>query len=500
MQIDFRKKWHWMAGGAFALLFLLLLSFRLGFFRENPAAVRNMHLAVGVLPAKDDAWFTISQGRRKIGYAHRRFFPTEAGYRLTEEVLLRINTMGVVQALNFQTEGNLDSRLTLTSFNFRLNSSLFRFAARGVVRDRLLTLHAGVPGEERKLEIILREPLHLSSGIFDVSRFAGLQPGESRTFHVFDPVAMGERPVRLSLSEGEEVILHQGRKKRARKVSLDFMGTTQFAWLGEDGAVLKEQGILGITLERSAKQEALEDIEPGESADLTELASIPANKTIGDPDSVRELRVRLGNLGDTAFFLDGGRQTLQKDILLIRKEAIPAAGRGDKIGRDSPSLKPSPLIQSDHPLIVGKAREIVSKSDTDEAKAGKIVNWVYKHVKKRPVLSVPNALETLTNLVGDCNEHAVLVAALARAAGIPAEVEAGLVYLRGRFYYHAWNVLYLGEWITADAVFGQMPADVTHLRFVRGATERQIDLLGLVGRVHLEILDGFVKSQKSSPP
>jgi hypothetical protein len=500
MQIDLRKKWHWLVGGTFALLFILLLSFRFGLFSENPAGIPDMHPAVGVGPVKDDAWFTISQGRQKIGYAHRRFFPTEAGYRLTEEVLLRINTMGVVQALYFQTEGNLDTRLKLISFNFKLNSSLFRFAARGVVRGKFLTLHAGVPGEERKLEIALQEPLHLSSGLFDVSRFAGLQPGESRTFQVFDPVAMGGRPVRVSLSAGEEVIKNQGRDKRARKVSLDFMGTKQFAWLGEDGAVLKEQGILGITLERSAKQEALEGMEPGASADLAELASIPANKTIGDPESVRELRVRLGNLGDTAFFLDGGRQTLQKDILLIRKEAIPAAGRGDKVGRDNPLLKPSPLIQSDHPLIVGKVREIISAGDKEAAKAEKIVNWVFKHVKKRPVLSVPNALETLTNLVGDCNEHAVLVAALARAAGIPAEVEAGFVYLRGRFYYHAWNVLYLGEWITADGVFGQLPADVTHLRFVRGATERQIDLLGLIGRVQLEILDVFTKSQKSSFP
>jgi transglutaminase-like putative cysteine protease len=89
--------------------------------------------------------------------------------------------------------------------------------------------------------------------------------------------------------------------------------------------------------------------------------------------------------------------------------------------------------------------------------------------------------------VGDCNEHAVLLAALARASGIPAQVEAGLVYQEGRFYYHAWNVLYLGTWITADAVMDQLPADVTHIRFVRG-TERQIDLVQMIGRVKLEIL------------
>jgi hypothetical protein len=34
---------------------------------------------------------------------------------------------------------------------------------------------------------------------------------------------------------------------------------------------------------------------------------------------------------------------------------------------------------------------------------------------------------------------------------------------------------------------GQFPADVTHLRFVRG-TEQQIDLLQIIGKVKLEIL------------
>ena len=46
-----------------------------------------------------------------------------------------------------------------------------------------------------------------------------------------------------------------------------------------------------------------------------------------------------------------------------------------------------------------------------------------------------------------------------------------------------------GGWVTADAVFGQMPADVTHIRFVRGDADRQLDLVGLIGRLKLEILE-----------
>jgi hypothetical protein len=154
-------------------------------------------------------------------------------------------------------------------------------------------------------------------------------------------------------------------------------------------------------------------------------------------------------------------------------------------------LEPAPFIQSDHPEIQAKVKEIISPDDPVMVKAGKLVAWVYQNLQKRPVLSVPNALEILRHRVGDCNEHAVLLAALARAAGIPAQVEAGVVYQRGKFYYHAWNVLFFGDWVTADATMGQFPTDVTHIRLVRGM-ERQIDLMGVIGRMKIDI-EGYTR-------
>lgn len=489
MQINLRQHWHYAAGGTFFLIFLVLMTFRLDIFRENTAANRSVEPVAVALPERD-AWMTISQEGRKIGYAHRRFFSVASGYRSTEEVFLRINTMGVSQALRYQTEGELSASLALASFKFSLDSGLFSFTAQGTVTDRLITVYAGPPGEEKRAEVPLKEPIHLTASLLELPRFKGLQPGESQTFSVFDPAAMGESPVTVSALD-EETVIHQGKSRRVRKLSLDFMGAEQFAWLDEEGNVLREKGILGITLEKATKKEALEGIGGADSADLTELASIGANKTIPDPGAINELKVKIGNTGKGVFFLDGDRQTFHNGIVTIRKETIPASPNRGEIDRDSPFLKPATMIQSDHPLIFAKVKEIVSENDSDAEKAGKIVNWIYKNVRKRPVLSVPNALDTLRNRVGDCNEHAVLLAAMARAAGIPADVESGLVYLGGRFYYHAWNALYIGGWVTADAVLGQMPADVTHIRFLRGTAERQIDLLGLIGRIRPEILTFF---------
>ncbi len=79
------------------------------------------------------------------------------------------------------------------------------------------------------------------------------------------------------------------------------------------------------------------------------------------------------------------------------------------------------------------------------------------------VRSLPSAAEVLRTRVGDCNEHTALFVALARAAGLPARIAVGLVYLRGGFYYHAWPEVYVEErgrglWLPVDPTLNQFPA------------------------------------------
>jgi transglutaminase-like putative cysteine protease len=203
------------------------------------------------------------------------------------------------------------------------------------------------------------------------------------------------------------------------------------------------------------------------------------------------LRVELSGVQAQALSLNGGRQSYQAPDLTIVKEQIPPATHRQKI--DNPDiirfLQSGPLVQSDHPRIQELADEITGKADSDIEKIRLLMDWIKDHIQKRPVLSIPNALAILENRMGDCNEHAVLFAALARAIGIPTRIEAGVVYLKHRFYYHAWNAVYLGEWVTLDALFYQFPADVTHIRLAGGDLKDQLDILGLIGNLNIHIQD-----------
>jgi hypothetical protein len=49
--------------------------------------------------------------------------------------------------------------------------------------------------------------------------------------------------------------------------------------------------------------------------------------------------------------------------------------------------------------------------------------------------------------------------------------------------------MYLGQWVTVDPVFGQLPADVSHLRLATGSPERQLDIMGVIGNIHITVLN-----------
>lgn len=488
-----KLKWHQIAGGISVILFVILFALRLDVFdvKQKIETHSKDQSTTGVFKGLHDKerWMNIFQDGRKIGYVHRHFLKKEKGYRLQENVYMQINTMGVVQGIVLRTEGNLNQDMTISSFNFDLRSSLFQFKARGTVEGKILTLYTIIPGSEKKTVIKLKEKPILANSILEFVGIEKLEIGQSKVLHIFDPASMGQRSIRISIL-GNEMINIMGRPQNTRKIAIDFLGAKQYAWIGDDGDILKEQGILGITIEKVTKNQAMEEFSVFSSTDLTEIASIPSNTIIEDPSALTFLKILFTNIDKESLHLHGDRQNLKNNTLLIHKETIPTRDpRPENIQALGKFLKPGPFIQSDDPKIQNKVQEIVSPEDTLVAKAAKLVAWVHKNIEKRPVLSIPNAVETITNMTGDCNEHAVLLAAMARAAGIPAQVEVGIVYQRGRFYYHAWNVLYLGKWVTADAVMGQMPADVTHVRFIRGEVDQQLDLLGVIGKLKLKIIE-----------
>jgi transglutaminase-like putative cysteine protease len=228
--------------------------------------------------------------------------------------------------------------------------------------------------------------------------------------------------------------------------------------------------------------------------DILESTAIAASASLGEK-AVAELRVRLGNVDLAGFDLNGPRQRLAGDTLTIVRErpselapayALPAdAAFRARFERE---LSPEPLLQSNAPAIAELARRLAAGSTDPRVVAERINRWLYDSLEKVITFGVPNASQVLASRKGDCNEHTQLYMALARAAGVPARSAAGLAYVRGKFYYHAWPEVFLGRWVAVDPTFGEFPADAAHIRFVNGGLNRQAELLRLIGNLKVDVV------------
>jgi len=484
------KRTTWIAGALCLIVFGVLLAVRVDLLgRFRPAKSLSPLDPAQTTPAKRDSWMKILQDDRKIGFAHRIFTQTAEGHEFKETVRMRINTMGMIQDVRFKTTGRLNPDYTLASLSFDIKSGPFNFSVQGTAEGNRLKLTTSSIGEPRETIIELKEKPYLINGLLGALHTSDLKAGDKLTYAIFDPATMGQIPVEVVII-GQETISIMDQALDATKVSLSFRGMQQFAWIDPNGDILKEEGLLGISLEKTTPQAALDGLSIQSSRDLTKIASVAVEMPIENPSQLKRLMIAFSGIKRSGLALEGGRQKLTGNLLTITKESlVKTEATALKIPDDAIAfVEPTAFVQSDHVRIAAQAHEIVDSDDAPAAKAEKLVQWIYENIEKRPVLSLPDAISTLENRVGDCNEHAVLLAALARAVGIPAKIEAGLVYLEGRFYYHAWNLLFVGEWVTADALFGQMPVDVTHIRFTSGSQPDQLELMSIIGKIKLRVL------------
>jgi len=487
-----KNKWFRITGTVAVLVFMLLLVIRLDWLNKILYRPKTLQISAVNLPRAKETWMNIFQGSRKIGFSHTRLSAEGDGYHLQETVLMRINTMGMVQNIQLKTRGRLKNDYSLSDFEFDITSGRFSFHVDGFLSGKVLTINTASSGATRRMEIKLEHKPYLLAGITSALATIDLKRGNKYAFHIFDPATMGQTPVIVEIM-GQEPISIAGNQQPATKIALNFKGASQVAWIDASGDVLQEKGILGIRLEKATRQDALAGRGRMASTDLTKMASIPSNVILEDPARLDRLNFEIQGIADNRIQLNGGRQIYNQNILTVNREST--ADLPDNIKAENLQafekifLQPSAFIQSDHQTIQTLADKIVAGKNTSLAKVRALADWVYRNIEKRPVLSLPDAISTLENRVGDCNEHAVLFAALARAAGIPCRLEAGLVYLKGRFYYHAWNLVYLGSWITVDALFGQIPADVSHIRLVTGSLQQQLDIMGLIGKLQLKIIE-----------
>lgn len=450
--------------------------------------------AAGTADEREE-WFGIRRGDHKVGWARRTTERVDDGWRFRDDSSFTLAMLGVPQTIRTALDARTDGAYALRSFDFTLLSPATRFHASGTTDGRTLRLRYGPEGTEQTTEIPLAEPIQLPTPLRLRVLKSHPKPGERFVANVFSPLTLRNEPLALVV-EGSETIPGPGGSVETTRISEENQGMRAKAWLDADGSVIREEGTLGFTLERATADTALAGIEREAPLDITLTSRIPLTGEIANPREASELVLKVGGAAMGRVPDDPPRQRVQGDRLHITREQLPAdlpAGLpppGSTGAGVAEYLDPSPFIESDDPAIVGTARAIVGDERDPVRIAQSLVDWVGDHLVQEPTMSVPSARAVLATRRGDCNEHAVLLTALARAAGIPSRVAAGAMYADGAFLYHAWSEFWLGRWVSADAVFRQMPTDVTHVKLIEGGPERHMALGEMIGQLELSVEGG----------
>jgi transglutaminase-like putative cysteine protease len=437
------------------------------------------------------------EGDQRVGRLH---WSTEAGekggrpgFRLKVDADLDTSLFGMKAGMHIGGEAWTSTGGDLSNFDFSLSSGGHSMSVVGAVEGKRLrgTLNTG--GEVLPLDFPLESNLLAGSALgMPGAGLPRLDAGETTSIDAFDPLAMKMGRATITRLDDETIVV-EGRQIEAGVYTTTVGGMTSKAWIGPGEEVLQATTPFGFTLRKIAPETADLPVAMGRGGDMIQSLAVVSEGTPVFVDAKR-LVVRISGVDTESIPDDPPWQTREGDTLTIVQSALLSAGSSPpQVEFDSePYLASDAFVTAKHPDIVQQAREIVGTETDAWKKALRIHSWLYDNIEKVPVLSVPNALDVLRNRTGDCNEHAVLFAALARASDIPTRIAIGLVYsdtLEG-FGYHAWPEVYVGvTWYPMDPTLGQVAADATHIKLLNGSIEAWVRLAAYIGQIKLEVVE-----------
>ncbi len=330
----------------------------------------------------------------------------------------------------------------------------------------------------------------------------GFKPGTRYTFPAFLPDFPNQAVQGTCVVAGAETVEAGGEKRMLHRLDYTFdllPGVDSREWVDDDNTAWVTTVSMGpgLTLEARLvrREQALSRDDP---ADLLPAAFVPCDRPVVAPRTVEHLYLLMvPKEPGTAVAAppSGPWQTvteMQRGIHLAVRKASPSPEKSYPIPYDGEEyaelLAANRWLETKDPVVAEMARTAVGDASDALAAALRIEAYVHEAITSKDLsIGMATAAETARQKAGDCTEHAVLVAGLARAAGIPSRVVEGLVYVDATpaggpgFGYHMWAEAYVGEWLPLDAVFHGH--DATHVALGRSDLNSPDTLAGVTNIV-----------------
>ncbi|MDH3197002.1 MAG: transglutaminase domain-containing protein [Candidatus Krumholzibacteria bacterium] len=434
--------------------------------------------------AQRESWFVVRIAGSPVGFASESFVvePARIVYRAHTD--LSLTRMGTPLSMFMMAEEVTDAGGRFRSTRLEMNASVTGMRARGVLEDDSVTYEVETGGHAQRRRIPWEADAitqwqservveaWLASDAPEVSfKVFGADDGAFKTMRL----VRGERVTEAG--DGGEVSLLAVREYEGK--SDVPLSTT---WFDQDGqpqrTVVRQMG-MEISIERVSEEEmAAIELEP--NFDIIRQSMIRCEGYPDPPGRVETVTVRL----DLPHPLPAGRDLEgpnQKLVgrgedwfeVMLTRETILRRRLAD--AERAAYLEPGPYIQSSHPRVRVIADSLRAATGAEGWELGRVIAaWVGGYIHEKGFgQGFASALEVLSTRSGDCTEHAVLLTAVLRAAGLPARPAVGLAYTEGSLVGHMWTEVYDGYWRTLDAL--DLDGDPIRIRVTAAGDARAVD-------------------------
>ena len=437
--------------------------------------------AAQAVPAEstDTTWMSVLLGGRKIG--HLRIDRENAGNTVTTTQTLSIllNRSGKTIPLSNMIRSVESTDGEPLGFATRTSMSSMDSTVDGQRQtDGSFRVVTTVGGAARYSYISWPAQAMLNDAQRKLMLAASKEPGRHYRMQMFDPASQQVMDVevevigneRVDLPGGTETLSHQRQRLRQERGDqvLDL-------WLDDRGRARKGIiSMLGRQLEMIACDEACA-LAPDQGMDMFRAAMVDSPRPL--TPNLREsfLRYRVSVQGTGRMpIIDTDEQRVT--YLGGRDWQIDIGGPnpGGQAPPQPDDLRANAWLQADAPAIRELAAQAVGNAVDDRQKMRRLRIFVSHYITQHGLdVGYASALEVVGTRQGDCTEYAVLLAAMARAEGIPARVVTGMVYAdrfanaSRVFVPHAWVQAWVnGRWQSYDAALRHF--DSTHIALDSG--------------------------------
>ena len=494
------SKLGWIEG--FALCAWIALASFLVFEGEQNRVVQAIDSKALALGPSQERWMGIFFEDQHVGFSVTRSAAIEAGGTLFEgRSQFRVATFGKIQQVTTAGTAMVNQAGALERFDFVMLADQVRLVARGEIKGNEIVMEVDQAGQSSTLRFPITKPPHVGMSLESAIRQQELAVGLTFSVPYFDPLTLAEGEMEIEVVDVE--IFAGGEE--AYWLLTRFGEVETRSLVTPSGETLRQEGAIGMSMVRMTEEEA-QRISDEAPQDLISMSAVPFRGKLKDARNLRFLEVIVSGVSAEKIIRQPPQQTVEGDHvridmpLTLELPDLPVSSLTRELQPkdERPEyLRATPTLPATHIDIRNQAAELVEGVETRLEAVKRINDWVFTEVAKEPSVGVPNGLEVLYSKRGDCNEHTALFVSLARAAEIPTRIAAGIVFSerigpKGQFYYHAWPEVQLGGpsgWVPVDPTFGQVPADATHIKLVEGDLDRQVEILGMIGKIELELVE-----------